>query len=62
MSNPDMNPRRPLEKGERKRVRIFEPFKWGALPDFWLYLIGAVVLTTIVAIGGAYLLVKMGVQ
>ncbi len=57
-----MNPRRPLERGERKRVRIFEPFKWGALPGFWLYLIGAMVLTAAVAVSGAWLLVKIGVQ
>lgn len=57
-----MNPRRPLERAERKRIRIFEPFKWGALPGFWAYLIGSILLTAAVAVGGAYLLVKMGVQ
>jgi hypothetical protein len=62
MSNDDFSPRRPMEKGERKRVRIFEPLKWGALPDFWVYLTGAVILTGIAAVGGAYLLVKLGVQ
>ena len=62
MTNEDMNPRRPLDRSERKRVRIFEPFKWGALPGFWTYLIGSILLTAIVAVGGGYLLVKMGVQ
>ena len=62
MSDPDMNPRRPLDRSEKKRVRIFEPLRWGALPGFWVYLIGAMVLTSAVAVGGAWLLVKMGVQ
>jgi hypothetical protein len=47
---------------ERKRVRLFEPLRWGGLPDFWVYLIGAVLITIAVAVGGAYLLVKLGVQ
>jgi hypothetical protein len=62
MIDPDMNPRRPLEKSEKKRVRIFEPLKWGALPGFWVYLIGSIVLTSAVAVGGAWLLMRMGVQ
>jgi hypothetical protein len=62
MSNEDMNPRRPLEKSERKRIGILEPFKFGKLPGFWLYLFGAIVLTSVVAVGGAWLLVRMGVQ
>jgi hypothetical protein len=62
MSNPDMNPRRPLDRSEKKRVRIFEPFRWGALPGFWPYLIGSILLTAAIAVGGAYALMKMGVQ
>lgn len=57
-----MNPRRPLEKSEKKRVGIFEPFKFGKLPGFWIYLIGSIVLTAGVAVGGAWLLMRMGVQ
>jgi hypothetical protein len=62
MSNEDMNPRRPLEKGERKRIGIFEPFKFGKLPGFYLWLFGSIVLTAVVAVGGAWLLMRMGVQ
>jgi hypothetical protein len=62
MSDPDMNPRRPLDKSEKKRVGIFEPFRFGRLPGFWLYFIGAVVLTALVAVGGAWFLMRMGVQ
>ncbi len=57
-----MNPRRPLEKAERKRVGIFEPLKWGALPGFWLSFIAAIALTAGIAVGGAWLLMRMGVQ
>lgn len=60
--NDDMNPRRPLEKGERKRVGIFEPFKFGKLPGFYLWLFGSIVLTALVAVGGAWVLMKMGVK
>lgn len=62
MSNPDMNPRRPLEKGERKRVGIFEPFRWGKLPGFYLWLLGSIVVTAAVAVGGAWLLMRLGVK
>jgi hypothetical protein len=62
MTNEDTNPHRPLDRSEKKRVRIFEPFKWGALPGFWVYLIGSIFLTAAVAVGGAWLLVRMGVQ
>jgi hypothetical protein len=62
MSNEGMNPRRPLEKGERKRIGILEPFRFGKLPGFWLYFIGAIVLTALAAVGGAWLLMRLGVQ
>lgn len=57
-----MNPRRPLDKSEKRRVRIFEPLKWGQLPGFYLWLFGSIVLTAVVAVGGAWLLMRMGVQ
>jgi len=62
MSNEDMNPRRPLAREEKKRVGIFEPFKFGKLPGFWIYLIGSIVLTGAAVIGGAWLLMKMGIS
>ncbi len=54
------NPSPPKKK--RRPAGYFDPLRWSGLPDFWPYLIGSIVLTAIVAIGGAYLLVKMGVQ
>ncbi|QYK45544.1 MAG: hypothetical protein KF794_02230 [Xanthobacteraceae bacterium] len=62
MIDPDMNPRRPLEKGERKRVGIFEPFKFGKLPGFYLWLFGSIMVTAAVAIGGAWALMRLGVN
>ena len=62
MSNEDMNPRRPLEKGERKRIGILEPFKFGKLPGFWVFFVSAILLTSAIAIGGAWALIKLGVQ
>lgn len=57
-----MNPRRPLDRSEKKRVGFFEPFKFGKLPGFWLYMLGAILLTGVIAAAGAWLLVKMGVE
>ncbi|MBY0532982.1 MAG: hypothetical protein K2P86_13520 [Xanthobacteraceae bacterium] len=62
MSNEDMNPRRPLEREEKKRIGFFEPLRFGRLPGFWLYMLGAILLTGAVAAAGAWLLVRMGVQ
>lgn len=62
MGNQDTNPRRPLEKSEKKRIGILEPFKFGKLPGFWIYFIGAILLTGAAAVGGAWMLMRMGVQ
>lgn len=62
MGNDDLSPRRPLGRGERRRIGIFEPFRWGGLPGFWLYFIGAIVATSAIAIGGAWLLTRMGIE
>lgn len=61
MKNEDMNPRRPLEKSERKRVGILEPLLWSKLPGFWAAFVGAILVTIVVAIGGAWLLMRIGV-
>ena len=50
------------KRSGKKRVGYFDPLRWSGLPGFWVYMIGAIVLTTIVAVGGAYLLIKLGVQ
>ncbi len=60
--NDDLSPRRPLERSKKKRIGYFEPLRWGGLPGFWVYLIGAILLTAIVGSGLAYALIKLGVQ
>jgi hypothetical protein len=55
--NPPPPKKRPL-----KRAGIFDILRWSGLPGFWTYLVGAILLTAIVAVGGAWLLVRMGVQ
>lgn len=54
------NPSPPKKK--RPPAGYFDPLRWSGLPGFWTYLIGSILLTAIVAIGGAWVLVKMGVQ
>jgi hypothetical protein len=54
------NPSPPKKK--RRPAGYFDPLRWSGLPGFWVYLIGSILLTAMVAIGGAWLLVKMGVQ
>jgi hypothetical protein len=60
--NDHLPTRQPLERSEKKRIGYFEPLRWGGLPGFWLYLVGAVLLTAIVGSGLAYALIKLGVQ
>ena len=54
------NPTPPKKK--RPPAGYFDMLRWSGLPGFWTYLIGSIVLTAAVAIGGSYLLVRMGVQ
>jgi|GEM_PF-1773932 len=49
-------------KKKRRPAGYFDPLRWGGLPGFWTYLIGAILLTGVIAAGGAWLLVRMGVQ
>ena len=49
-------------KKKRRPAGSFDPLRWSGLPGFWLYMIGSILLTAIVAVGGAWLLVRMGVQ
>lgn len=58
--NPSAQP--PVKRGGKKRVGYFDPLRWSGLPGFWLYLIGAFALTAIIAVGGSYLLIKLGLQ
>jgi len=60
--NDDLSPRRPLERGKKKRVGYLDPLRWSGLPGFWLYTIGAILMTVIVGSGLAYALIKLGVQ
>lgn len=52
----------PPPKKKRAPAGYFDILRWSGLPGFWVYLIGSIVLTAAVAIGGAWLLVRMGVQ
>ena len=56
-----MNKDKPRDP-EKKRIGYIEPLRWGGLPGFWLYALGAVLLTVIVGSGLAYALIKLGVQ
>ena len=58
MSNENPSP----PKKKRPPAGYFDPLRWSGLPGFWVFFIGAILLTSAIAIGGAYLLVKMGVQ
>jgi hypothetical protein len=54
------NPSPPKKK--RRPAGYFDILRWSGLPDFWPYLIGAILLTSAVAIGGAWFLMRLGVQ
>ncbi len=54
------NPTPPKKK--RRRAGYFDMLRWSGLPGFWTYLIGSIVLSAAVAIGGAWALMRMGVE
>lgn len=54
------NPTPPKKK--RRPAGYFDMLRWSGLPGFWTYLIGSIVVTAAVAVGGAYMLMRMGVQ
>jgi hypothetical protein len=58
MSNENPSP----PKKKRPPAGYFDILKWSGLPGFWSYMIGAILLTSVIAIGGAWLLVRLGVQ